>query len=133
MRGLTMLGCCGLLLLAGCGGGAGEAKPCKVEGRVYYRGAPVPGGTIVFSPDPEQGGHGPLAVGVIQADGRYNLRTGGELGAVAGWHRVTVAPAAVEDRPFVQSIPDHYSDPQRSGKTCEVKAGQANVIDIHLD
>jgi hypothetical protein len=131
MRGLTMLGCCGLLLLAGCGGGDGKA--CKVEGRVYYRGSPVPGGTIVFSPDPERGGHGPLAMGVIGADGRYTLHTGAEAGAVPGWHRVTIAPAAIENQRLVQSLPERYADPQRSGKCCEVKAGQLNVIEINLE
>jgi hypothetical protein len=133
MRWLSILGCCGLMLLSGCGGSSGDARTSRVEGRVYYRGAPVPGGTIVFSPDAERGGNGPLAVGVIQSDGRYNLHTGSEAGAVPGWHRVTVAPAAVEGKAFVQSLPAEYSDPQRSGKSCEVKAGQPNVIEIHLE
>jgi hypothetical protein len=132
MRSGTVLACCGLLLglLPGCGGSS--ALP-PVEGHVYYRGAPVAGGTLVFTPDPERGGRGNCAVAVIQPDGRYRLRTGNEPGAAPGWHRITVAAAAVEGRPPVQPLPSKYCDPLRSDRWCEVKAGQANVIDIHLD
>jgi hypothetical protein len=132
MRGQLRWAWGGLLvgLLAGCGG---DGKMPRVEGRVYYRGTPLTGGTIVFSPDPERGGHGPLASAVIGADGRYTLHTGGEPGAVAGWHRVTVAPAGVEGRPPEPPLPRHYADPERSGHCYEVKPGQLNVIEINLE
>jgi hypothetical protein len=135
MRLLCLVGCGGLLLgLAGCG--QGDPKLAPVRGRVYYRGDPLPGGTIVFTPDPGRGGHGPLAYAEIESDGRYFLRTGQEVGAVPGWHRVTVAPAGpagdAGGKPVV-ALPRKYTDPEQSGETCEVKEGQVNTCDLHLD
>jgi hypothetical protein len=111
---------------AGCGGGADQLAP--VQGRVFFRGRPLTGGTIVFVPDPERGGRGPLALGEIGPDGHYHLLSDGRHGAVPGWHRITVAGSDAE-----MPLPRSYSDPERSGKSCEVKAGRANVIDIQLD
>jgi hypothetical protein len=133
MRSLGVVGLGGLLLgLLGCG--QAEPKLAPVQGRVYYRGEPLPGGTIVFAPDPERGGHGPLACAEIESDGHYALRTGKETGAVTGWHRVTVAPGepAGEGRPRVD-LPSKYTDPEQSGESCEVKEGQVNTHDLHLE
>jgi hypothetical protein len=116
-----------LAAAAGCGG-SDELSP--VRGQVFYRGQPLAGGTIVFAPDPERGGHGPLACGEIGPDGTYTLQSDGRHGAVPGWHRVTVAPAA--DYGGI-ALPRHYSDPETSGVGREVQAGKPNVIDIHLD
>jgi hypothetical protein len=113
---------------AGCGGGADELAP--VAGQVFYRGQPLTGGTIVFAPDPERGGRGPLALGAIGPDGRYSLRSDARYGAVPGWHRITIAPG---DTPTEPPLPGHYSDPEHSGLSREVRAGQPNVIDLHLD
>jgi hypothetical protein len=114
----------GLLGAAGCGQ---EGPLPQVQGQVFYHGRALPGGTIVFTPDPERGGRGELACGEIQPDGRYVLHTGEDLGAVAGWHRVTVAAAPAT------GLPRKYRDPELSGQSCEVKAGQLNTIDLHLD
>jgi hypothetical protein len=121
----------GLLLLPafGCGRGADKLEP--VEGQVFYKGKPLAGGTIVFAPDPERGGHGPLAFAEIQPDGRFTLRTGETAGAVVGWHRVTVASAS--PTAAVPGLPAKYCDPERSGQRCEVKPGQPNTIEIRLD
>jgi hypothetical protein len=113
-----------LLTLAGCGGG--EDSPEGVTGRVLYRSAPLAGGTIVFAPDPERGGDGPIAWSEIGPDGRYTLRTETGVGVGPGWHRVTFAAANGK------ALPPRYSDPARSGQTCEVKAGQANEINFEL-
>src|SRR5438552_2308150 len=91
-RSLVWLAVLGLLTLsAGCSKRAPELV--GVRGTVFYRGEPVRGGTVVFAPDPDRGGSGPLAIAEIQPDGTYVLRTDGENGAVPGWHRVTVSPA----------------------------------------
>src|SRR5207248_2660078 len=68
----SLCGSMGLLLvvLAGCGRPAGTSL-AGVKGRVFYRGRPLPGGTIVFTPDPERGGHGPQACAEIGPDGCY--------------------------------------------------------------
>jgi hypothetical protein len=128
----------GLLAALGCG--RDPAKLLPVSGHVFFQGKPLAGGTIVFTPDPERGGSGPMAFAEIKADGGFTLRTGAEFGAVAGWHRVTVASlpplAAVPGSPAPREaspLPAKYTDPERSGLHQEVKAGVANTIDLRLD
>jgi hypothetical protein len=122
-----------LILSCGCSGSSGELP--AVQGRVFRHGQPLSGGTIVFTPDPEHGGgSGPLAVGEIDAEGHYTLHTQGKPGAVAGWHRVTIAPPAPNDGASAAGdLPGRYRDPERSGLCREVKGGQANTIDINLE
>jgi hypothetical protein len=126
-----------LLVAAGCGRDSARLAP--VSGRVTYQGRPLAGGTIVFTPNPERGGSGPMAYAEIQADGSFTLRTQREFGAVPGWHRVTVAaipaPAVPGSAvpPEATRLPAKYSDPERSGLHQEVKAGLANTCDIRLD
>ncbi len=113
-----------LVAVAGCGGGADP--PESVTGRVLYRGTPLAGGTIVFVPDPDRGGDGPIAGGEIRSDGRYSLRADGSTGVCPGWYRVSFAATSKT------SLPPRYSDPTRSGQACEVKAGKANEINFDL-
>ena len=128
MRNVARIGLCGLVLagLAGCTKEA--AKREAVQGHVYYHNEPLRGGTIVFTPDHERGNEGPMATGEIQSDGRYVLSTGAEPGAVTGWHRVTIAAG-----PDCQPLPRIYSDPSLSNQSREVKGGQANTCDFHLE
>ncbi len=100
----------------------------RVQGQVLWRGVPLGGGTIVFTPDPERGGSGPLAVGVIGPDGRYTLTTDGKPGAVAGWHRVSIAGLA-----GTVPLPDVYHNPEQSKQSREVKTGTVNTIDLQLE
>jgi hypothetical protein len=113
-----------LLVLAGCEGSANQSEP--VSGHVLYRGAPLTGGQIVFAPDPERGGDGPLAWSEIGPDGQYSLRNDSGPGAAVGWHRVTFSGGPGS------KLPARYSDATRSGQTCEVKSGQKNEIDFEL-
>ena len=126
MRYLGAVGGGLLLLLAGCG--RAEVKLAPVQGRVLYRGRPLAGGTIVFTPDADRGGSGPLACGEIGPDGHYTLHTGDEPGAVPGWHKVTIAAGRGDAR-----LPRKYSDPEASGQGREVKAGQTNSLDLDLE
>jgi hypothetical protein len=138
LRSSTLL----LLALLCCTGCRGKTAPrAEVRGTVYYHGAPVRGGIIVFTPDAARGGNGPLAHAEIQPDGSYVLESDGQPGAVAGWHRITLS--AVEG--YVPSppgskfaipapmLPEKYRDPDLSGLSREVKMDQANVIDLSLD
>ena len=132
-RGFFHSACCiprsALVLLTlavfGCGQ---DEKLTPVRGQVFYHGKPLAGGTIVFTPDVERGGHGPLACGEIGPDGRYTLRTGDAPGIVPGWHRVTIAPPRPADE-----LPRKYSDPEQSGLLREIKAGVAGEQDFHLE
>ncbi len=113
-------------MLAGCGRPMPSMVP--VSGRVLYRGQPLAGGIIVFTPDAERGGHGPLACGEIDADGRYTLRTDGAPGAAVGWHVVTIAPFSAS-----VGLPQKYRDPERSGQSVEVKLDQQGAYDLQLE
>jgi hypothetical protein len=126
----------GLVLLSctSCGQQAKQRE--MVRGHVHYRGAALPGGTIVFTPDTDLGGDGPMAVAEIKPDGSYALKTGNAEGAASGPYRVTVA----SDAPLTQDatkaavvLPRKYSDPAQSGLKREVKAGEVNVINFDLD
>jgi hypothetical protein len=128
MANLGRVGVCGLMLVGLAGCGSEVAKQEAVQGRVFFHNEPLRGGTIVFTPDAERGNQGPMATGEIQSDGRYTLHTGAEPGAVVGWHSVTIAAG-----PDCQPLPRKYSDPKLSDQCREVKTGQTNVFDFHLD
>jgi hypothetical protein len=126
-----LIAICGglLLLLPGCK--KSEALT-PVSGLVSFRGRPLMGGTIVFTPDPERGGTGPMAYGEIGSDGRYSLHTGADAGAVSGWHRITIAASAqIPAEPA--ALPAKYQDPEQSGQRAEVKPGHSNTIDLNLE
>jgi hypothetical protein len=112
-------------LVAGCGG---SSELAAVQGHVRYRGQPLTGGVIIFVPDIERGGRGPLAIAELGAEGQFELRTEGKPGCRPGWHRVTVAVSSSH-----QQVPAHYRDPELSGQRVEVRSGVTNHCDIRLD
>ncbi len=125
-------------MLSGLGCGQDDSLT-PVHGRVFYHGQPLPGGTIVFTPDVERGGRGPLACGEIGSDGRYTLRTGDKPGTIPGWYRVTIAaPARAVSpgqavAPPVVELSRKYSDPEQSGLLREIQAGKSEEQDFHLE
>lgn len=123
-----------LLTCASCGQQAKQRE--MVRGHVHYCGAALPGGTIVFTPDTELGGDGPMAVAEIKPDGTYALMTGNAVGAPSGSYRVTIAseaPLTPDAAKAAVVLPRKYSDPAQSGLKREVKAGEVNVINFDLD
>jgi hypothetical protein len=136
---LGALAVCLVVGCVGCGSSAGPVTP--VQGTVAYRGARLHSGTIVFTPDSTKGSRGQMALGEIQPDGSYQLRTGETAGAVAGWHRITVVAVqppgpASPGLPFpipYSLVPEKYRDPDLCGLAREVKAGQNNVFDLDLE
>jgi hypothetical protein len=114
------------MLALGCGE---QAAPqlAVVRGLVTFRGAPLPGGLVVFTPDDDYGGRGPCATGTIGHDGRYALATDGVAGVVPGRHRVTVVG------PDSWRLPDKFLDPQASGLRAEVLAGRENIFEFKLE
>jgi hypothetical protein len=112
-----------------------------VRGKVLYKGQPLTTGSIVFAPDSGRGTSGPLAIADIQTDGSYVLHSGESLGAVVGWHRVTIVALEMQTVPPNATcyptprslVPEKYRDPELSGLACEVKAGQENGINFNLE
>jgi hypothetical protein len=131
--------CASLLTAAGCG--QDEPALAPVRGRVFYKGVPLTRGSIVFAPDADRGGSGPLARGDIQPDGTYKLTAGGRPGAAVGWQRVSVValesppplPKGTEFADVRSLLPRKYAAPDLSGLDALVKVGDDNVIDFHLD
>jgi hypothetical protein len=126
----------GMLLLS-CTSCGQQAKTREtVRGHVTFKGAFLSGGTIVYTPDVEQGGSGPLAVGEIKTDGSYTLLTANEVGAPSGPYRVSIAseaPIAPHPSQPNVALPRKYSDPAQSGLKRQIKAGVENVIDFNLE
>jgi hypothetical protein len=106
-----------------------------VQGRVLYRGQPLPYGTIVFAPDAARGTRGHLAIADIQPDGTFTLKTNEVLGAVAGHHKVTISciyPATPGAGPR-SLLPVKYRDPAHSGLVREVIANKMNSFEFELE
>jgi hypothetical protein len=85
----------GSLVVAGCGGGGGDAAKnvavFKVTGTVTYQGKPLPQAVVTFSPKGRQ----PVAFGTTNDKGEFTLTTytTGD-GAAAGNYGVVVSKAA---------------------------------------
>jgi hypothetical protein len=125
--------------LAGCDSNPPPLAP--VNGHVKYQGQPLSGGTIVFTPDPARGSRGPIALGKIDAQGKFTLYTKSDPGAVAGWHRVTIVAMDEPSNNEVANsltpprlrLPPKYQSPDTSGLYREVKISEPNIIDFELD
>jgi hypothetical protein len=115
-----------LLLAIGCG--EPPAPPlAAVHGQVTFRGSPLPGGLVVFTPDGDFGAHGAQAEGAIGPDGRFHLTTAKAPGAPVGKHRVSIVG------PDSWPLPAKFLDPQLSGLRAEVVAGQVNEFTFRLE
>jgi hypothetical protein len=128
--------CLALLPLAGCGE---TAKPdVLVRGQVLYRGDPLPGGLIVFTPNPERGSDGPVLSAALQDDGSFTLAGPDGKPIPAGWYRIAIAPKAgtvdvpTPERPY-PGLPAKYRNPALSGLEREIKPGAENIISLDLD
>lgn len=129
---LALLLCC----CVGCG--ERENTPTVVKGTALYRGEPMAGGMVVFAPNPERGGSGPLLVGAIQEDGSFILTPDDGKPIQAGWYRVSLAP-----RPGVYEVPTpqqpypgpppKYRNPAKSNLDREIMTNKENVFHFDLD
>lgn len=108
-----------------------------VSGKVYYKGAILSTGVIVFTPDASRGESGKVAFATIQTDGSYIIATDDVPGVAAGWYRVTIGavsnPGASYDTAPTSLIPEKYRDPLLSQLQCEVKENRDNHLDFNLD
>ncbi|MFO0864800.1 MAG: hypothetical protein U0744_09130 [Gemmataceae bacterium] len=128
-----IIGLCSLLsisFVAGCGG----ATTAEVKGVVTHKGAPITGGTLIFSPVQS----GKPATAEVQSDGTYTLSTFGKNdGAVLGKHKVAFTPPPQQlteeqkTNPKYIAPPPKYMGLQPNTAEVEVKSG-ANKIDMEL-
>ena len=128
----------GLVGIAGCGGNDG-LKLAPVSGQVTLNGSPLTVGTVYLIPDSSKGTQGPLSMGRVDENGRFELKSAGERrGAVVGFHKVRVevpnsqnSEGPVPDSASTLDL-SRYNDPQTSGLTFEVKEGENNsaVFDL---
>ncbi len=147
---------CGLLSMAGCGGGITGLYP--VTGTVTYQGKPVAEATISFINE----GEGRPATAISKTDGTYQLFTVDSAGALPGKYRVVVSkteagpevapddlgfdPVTGQDLSMEQSaanagkrstkpkelVPPKYSNPTSTPLMVDVK-NTDNVIDLKLE
>jgi hypothetical protein len=121
----------------GCGSKRG-ANTTTVRGQILYRGEPISSGLIVFAPNVDRGSDGPLATGVLQADGSFEANGDDGKPVAPGWYRIAIAPPAgsvasvTPDQPY-PGLPTKYRNPARSGIEREIKSGVENLILIDLD
>ncbi|MBN2217108.1 MAG: hypothetical protein JW719_07010 [Pirellulales bacterium] len=108
-----------------------------VKGTVTYRGKPLNRGTVVFVP--MEGTSGPQAVGPIESDGSFEVRSGSAPGVAVGRYKVTVhcrAPLTPEQsRALVvpaSLIPLKYGNAETTPYTYEVKKGEDHEFPIEL-
>ncbi len=82
-----LMGC--LIALTGCSNNGLTLG--RVQGKITYKGEPVPAGEVLFMPDESKGTTGPPASGTIGSDGTYVMSTeeSGD-GAVVGTHQVGI-------------------------------------------
>src|SRR5438045_8353647 len=99
--------------LAGCGANPPALVP--VTGKLTLNGRPLKRATVVFTPDRAKGGRGPQSFDVTSDDGAFRLRTTEGMGAVAGWHQITVAPPG--DDAELMALMEKFLDPDRSALT----------------
>jgi hypothetical protein len=72
--------------LMGCTGGSGRSDLVQAKGKVLYKGQPVAGATVMFTPTEK----GSPANGITDASGAFTMSTLGRPGVTVGKHRVTV-------------------------------------------
>lgn len=93
-----------MLLAAGCGESSVELE--DAGGVVTYNGSPLPGATVMFIPE-----KGPIASGVTDLEGRFDLSTGALSGAVVGKHRVAVTATKGDSSQQTPSVaPEREAD-----------------------
>ncbi len=124
--------CLGALLagLVGCGG-----KPATVTGVVMLDGKPLERGTVGFAPT----AGGMRAVGTIQSDGSYELKTNRDVGLEVGEYAVTVKarepgkenPHGGPPMPGPYIAPRKYASARTSGLVAQVAKG-SNEFDFDL-
>ncbi len=135
------------LSTAGCGSSEfDEIYP--VVGSITFEGEPLveESTTVLFQPDAARGNDGSfVAVGTVDRDGKYTMRTNGVNGACPGWYKIVVtalaetpqhptSPKESKHRPVAKSLlPARYGQAQTTPLAVEVVAEPAEgAYDLDL-
>jgi hypothetical protein len=125
-----------LALCLGCGNDQ-ASKTAPAGGIVTLRGKPLADVNVVFRPR-----SGAPATGLTDSEGRFELTTLDQAGAVVGAHQVTITPnQGPIDMPLPgqppakpkSPVPAKYSRAETSALTAEVKAGEENQFTFNLE
>jgi hypothetical protein len=115
---------------AGCGSNRGVAT---VQGKVLLDNKPLEAGYIATLPPSGRGAYGTIT------NGEFVLSTfGNNDGALIATHKVSVVANAppqgvgAEATPGKSLVPERYTNPETSGLTIEVKAGEVNTPTLNL-
>ncbi len=124
-----------VVVAIGCGRSPTRLETVPVAGRVTLDGRPVAAGTVLLVPARGRAGQGSIA-----ADGRFAISTYRSAdGGVVGDHRVAVFAAAASPKTFAEDVaarswlvPERYANPETSGLSCTLVAGQAAWLELAL-
>ena len=99
----------------------------NLTGKVVYEGKELQGGSIlvVSTQDSSIGSNG-----VVVPDGSFMIQN-----APLGPIKIAVSTEGLDkfDPDHYVAIPSKYADPETSGITADIKAGETNTIDIMLE
>lgn len=138
----TIRGVCLVLaaaFAAGCGSGSRPMTgppPHPVHGQVLVDGEPAEGVLVRFVPADDGGAELPLATGLTDEDGTFELSTyNPKDGAPAGQYQVALSwikivdPAATRQNqpPSAEQMPPKYRDPRMSGLTADIDEGSNDL------
>ena len=110
----------------------------QVEGKVTYKGKPVPRGTVSFYGDQKKGNSSQeVPIGTIE-DGEYHVITRTKEVITPGWYHVTVNAAKQIDpkNPYFTDwlVPEKYSNYKTSKLEIEVRDNAPpSAYDIHIE
>ena len=128
--------CLVALFAFGCGDGP-DREIYPVRGKIIFDDEPLveESTTVLFQPDAARDNEAPFpAIGTVDSDGNYTLKTNGRNGAAPGWYKVVVTaladtpqhptgPRNARSRPVAKSLlPARYGQAQTTPLAVEVVA-----------
>jgi hypothetical protein len=122
------------LLIVGCGDGSEIDEIYPVRGQISFDGEPLveESTTVLFVPDADRGNESSFdAVGTVDRDGAYTVRTKGMNGACPGWYKVVVTALA--------DTPQHPTGPADSKRHAVARSllparyGQAQTTPLAVE
>ena len=135
IAGLAAVGLLAAICLSGCR--AREPRG-RIFGKITYRGAAVKEGLVLFS----NAAKGVYMTAKLQPDGSYIVLTAKGAGLPLGKYQIAFAPPLLEaptgvfskkpvQFPTCPNIPAKYRNPNSSGLSLEVRAGD-NPFDVDM-